>query len=216
MKKMFLISFFIVSLLFTTIAPANKTFYISENKLQKIALEYGKKARKRFELWDKVMQSSKSKDILHKLKAVNDFWNKIRYKRDITVWRKNDYWATPFQFLSVGAGDCEDYAIAKYFSLRQLGVAENKLRITYVKLSRAGRKYEEAHMVLTYYHKPGATPIVLDNVNKKLKLASSRNDLRPIYSFNAKGLWQAKNRGKTAIKVGSNNLRNWKSLMSRI
>ncbi|QDF28245.1 transglutaminase-like cysteine peptidase [Halarcobacter anaerophilus] len=216
MKKMFLISFFIISLLFTTTTPANKTFNISEEKLQEIALQYGKKARKRFELWDKVMQSSKSKDILHKLKDVNDFWNKIKYKRDIVVWRKKDYWATPFEFLSVGAGDCEDYAIAKYFSLRELGVPDSKLRITYVKLLRAGRKYEEAHMVLTYYHKPGATPIVLDNVNKKLKLATTRKDLRPVYSFNAQGLWQAKNRGRTSIRVGSNNLRNWKSMMSRI
>jgi len=71
-------------------------------------------------------------------------------------------------------------------------------------------------MVLTYYHKPGATPIVLDNINKKLKLASKRTDLRPIYSFNAGGLWQAKNKGKTSLRVGSNNLKNWKSLMSRI
>ncbi len=71
-------------------------------------------------------------------------------------------------------------------------------------------------MVLTYYHKPGASPIVLDNVNKKLKLASKRTDLRPVYSFNASGLWQAKNKGKTSKRVGKNNLKNWKKLMSRI
>lgn len=215
MKKIFLISFFIVSLL-TTLTIASKTFNISEQNLEKIALKYGKKARKRVELWDKTMQAAKSQDILHKLKEVNDFWNKVTYKRDIVVWKKNDYWAAPFEFLSVGAGDCEDYAIAKYFSLRELGVPDDKLRITYVKLIRGGGKYEEAHMVLTYYHKPGATPIVLDNVDKRLKLASKRNDLRPVYSFNASGLWQAKNKGQTSVRVGSNNLKNWKSMMSRI
>ncbi|WP_321314393.1 transglutaminase-like cysteine peptidase [Halarcobacter sp.] len=215
MKKIFIICFFIVSLTLT-ITVANKSFNITESKLEQIAQKYGIKARKRVELWDKTIQSAKNDDILHKLKKVNDFWNRITYKRDKVVWGKNDYWAAPFEFLSVGAGDCEDYAIAKYFSLRKLGVPDSKLRITYVKLMRRGTKFEEAHMVLTYYHKPGATPIVLDNVNKRLKLASKRTDLRPVYSFNASGLWQAKNKGKTSVKVGSNNLKNWKSMMSRI
>ena len=68
-------------------------------------------------------------------------------------------------------------------------------------------------MVLTYYHKSGAEPVVLDNINKTLQLASKRTDLKPVYSFNASGLWQAKTKGET--KVGSNNLKSWKDLMSR-
>ncbi|QKF81256.1 transglutaminase-like cysteine peptidase [Halarcobacter ebronensis] len=215
MKKIILVSFFII-LLPLSIIIANKTYNISEEKLEQIALKYGQKARKRVELWDSVIEGAKNKDILHKLKEVNDFWNKVQYKRDMVVWKKNDYWAAPFEFLSVGAGDCEDYAIAKYFSLRKLGVPDEKLRITYVKLIKAGTKYEEAHMVLTYYHSPESTPIVLDNVDRKLKLATKRKDLRPIYSFNANGLWQAKNKGQTSVRVGENNLRNWKSMMSRI
>jgi len=215
MKKIFFLSFFLFSSILTT-SSAQKTYNITQNQLSKITAKYGEKAQRRVEIWDNVIQNAKSKDILHKLKDVNDFWNKLRYKRDIAHWKKNDYWATPFEFLGTGAGDCEDYAIAKYYSLKKLGVPDSKLRITYVKLKRLRTKYEEAHMVLTYYHKPGATPIVLDNVNKKLKLASKRPDLRPIYSFNATGLWQAKNRGKTSVRVGSNNLRNWKSMLSRI
>ena len=215
MKKILLISFFIFSLTLT-ITLANKTYNISQNEVSKINSKYGEKAKKRVEIWDKIIQNAKNKDILHKLKDVNDFWNKIRYSRDKALWGKKDYWAAPFEFLGKGAGDCEDYAIAKYFSLRKLGVPENKLRITYVKLIRKRTKFEEAHMVLTYYHKPGATPIVLDNVNKRLKLATKRRDLRPIYSFNASGLWQAKNKGRTSIKVGKNNLRNWKSMLNRI
>lgn len=215
MKKILLISFFIASFILT-ISNANKTYNISQSKLNSITAKYGQKVKKRVEIWDKVIQNAKSKDILHKLKDVNDFWNKIKYSRDKAAWGKKDYWAAPFEFLAHGKGDCEDYAIAKYFSLRKLGIPEHKLRITYVKLLRKRTKYEEAHMVLTYYHKKGATPIVLDNVNKKLKLASKRKDLRPIYSFNASGLWQAKNKGKTQKRVGRNNLRNWKSLMSRI
>ena len=131
------------------------------------------------------------------------------------VWKKKDYWASPFEFMGVGAGDCEDYAIGKYFALRALGIPDKKLKITYVKLRRRNGRYE-AHMVLNYYHKTSSTPIVLDNVNKRLKLASKRKDLKPIYSFNASGLWEAKNKTKTLKSKGKNKLKQWQSMMSRI
>ncbi len=215
MKKKVLIALFIASFIITIITAKN-SYNIPKSKIEAVSKKYGEKAKKRVEIWDRVIENAKNKDILHKLKDVNDFFNKIKYRTDLAHWKKRDYWATPFEFLGTGAGDCEDYAIAKYYTLRKLGVPENKLRIVYVKLLRKRTKYEQAHMVLTYYHKPNATPIVLDNVNKKLKLASKRPDLRPIYSFNARGLWQAQNKGKTQIKVGKNNLKNWKKLMSRI
>ena len=139
--------------------------------------------------------------------------NQITYRSDASVWKQKDYWATPFEFMGRGAGDCEDYAIAKYFSLIKLGIPDDKLRITYVIYKRSNSKYEEAHMVLTYYHKTGAEPVILDNINKSLQLASKRNDLKPVYSFNASGLWQAKTKGET--RVGSNNLKSWQNLINR-
>ncbi len=215
MKSKYLLIIFALSF-FITVITAENLFNISSKKLDAITKKYGNKAAQRVQLWDKVIEKAKNEDILYQLKYVNDFFNKVKYKRDSAHWKKNDYWASPFEFLGTGAGDCEDYAIAKYFTLRQLGVPDEKLRITYVKLKQRGTKYEQAHMVLTYYHKPTSTPIVLDNVNKKLKLATKRPDLRPVYSFNAGGLWQAKNKGRTSVKVGKNNLKNWKSMMSRI
>jgi len=194
LKKILLLSFLIITLVsITTIA--SKTFFISKSKLNSISNNYGVKAQSRVEKWDKMLQSSKDEKILNKLKNVNDFFNKIKYKNDLRHWKKRDYWATPFEFMGTGAGDCEDYAIAKYFSLRKLGVPDSKLRITYVKYKKLHTKFEQAHMVLTYYHKPNSTPVVLDNINKKLKLATKRKDLKPVYSFNASGLWQAKNKG---------------------
>ncbi|MBU3016047.1 transglutaminase-like cysteine peptidase [Poseidonibacter lekithochrous] len=213
MKKILLISFLIISLVAVS-TTANKTFFISNSKLNSISVKYGTKAKSRVELWDNMLQASKNEKILNKLKNVNDFFNKIQYKTDSRHWKKKDYWATPYEFMGTAAGDCEDYAIAKYFSLRKIGVPDSKLRITYVKYIKTRSKFEQAHMVLTYYHKPGATPIVLDNINKKLKLATKRKDLKPVYSFNAGGLWQAKNKG--SVRVGTNNLRSWKDLMSRI
>lgn len=213
MKKILLISILLLSIVsLSTIA--SRTFFITNSKLNSISVKYGSQAKARVELWDAMLQSSKDQKILNKLKNVNDFFNKIKYKTDLRHWRKKDYWATPYEFMGTAAGDCEDYAIAKYFSLRKIGVPDSKLRITYVKYKRVRSKFEQAHMVLTYTHKPGSTPIVLDNINKKLKLATKRKDLKPVYSFNASGLWQAKNKG--SVRVGTNNLRSWKDLMSRI
>ncbi len=207
-----------LSMIFVLFLPltANTPHNITQSKLNQFTQKYGKKAQKRVLLWDNLIENTKGKKTLQKLKNVNDFFNKIRYRLDIKHWKKKDYWAAPFEFMGTGAGDCEDYAIAKYFTLRKLGIPDHKLRIMYVKYRGKRTRFEQAHMVLTYYHKPNTTPIVLDNINKKLKLATKRRDLKPVYSFNASGLWQAKNKGKTFKQVGKNNLRSWKDLMSRI
>ncbi|RXJ83557.1 transglutaminase-like cysteine peptidase [Arcobacter cloacae] len=212
MKKMFFISFFLIPLL-SLFLTASKNFHISPAQIAQIEKKYGQQAKQRIEQWDSLIESSKNESTLNKLKNVNDFFNKIPYKTDSVHWKKKDYWATPIEFMGTGAGDCEDYAIAKYFSLINLGIPEDKLRITYVTYRKLNSKYEEAHMVLTYYHKVGAEPIVLDNINKSLQPASKRPDLKPVYSFNASGLWQAKTKGES--RVGNNNLKSWKDLMSR-
>lgn len=212
MKKIFFIFFILISFssLFLT---ASKNYNISDSQLKAIENKYGSNAKKRVEVWDSMIESSKNESLLHKIKNVNDFFNQLTYKTDLSQWKVKDYWATPFEFMGTGAGDCEDYAIAKYFSLIKLGIPDSKLRITYVIYKKTNSKFEQAHMVLTYYHKTGAEPIVLDNIDKKLQLASKRNDLKPVYSFNASGLWQAKTKGET--RVGDNNLKSWKSLMNR-
>jgi len=214
MAKLF--RYITVTIILFTLLLANNPVNISSKQLIQIEKKYGPKAKRRVILWDQMLVNAKNKKTLQKLKIVNDFFNKITYKTDNAHWKKNDYWASPFEFLGTGAGDCEDYAIAKYFALRSLGIPDSKLKITYVTLSRANKKYDEAHMVLNYYHQANKPPIVLDNVNKKLKLATSRTDLNPVYSFNAAGLWKAQNRGKTEQRAGNNNLKNWKSLMERI
>ena len=215
MSKIFAAVFAVV-LIFTTITIAKIPHNISMENLKKIEKKYGSKAVVRVKKWDLMLEKAKKVKTLRKLKLVNDFFNKIKYKRDSKHWKKKDYWASPFEFLGTGAGDCEDYAIAKYFALRTIGVPDEKLKITYVKLLHKKTRFEEAHMVLNYYHKPNSVPIVLDNVNKKLQLANKRKDLKPVYSFNAAGLWKAQNKGKSIEKVGSNNLKNWKEMMSRI
>ncbi|MCK5293681.1 MAG: transglutaminase-like cysteine peptidase [Arcobacteraceae bacterium] len=194
----------------------NKTHNISQENLIKIKKKYGIKAYKRVLLWDKTLESVKGKKIIKQLKAINDFFNKIRYSSDEKTWNKIDYWASPFEFLGRGAGDCEDYAIAKYFALRAVGIPDKKLKIAYVKLKSKNKDFDEAHMVLNYYHKPNSTPIVLDNVVKSLKLATKRKDLKPVYSFNATGLWKAQNKTNDLKRTGDNKLKKWQSLMTKI
>ena len=212
MKKILLISFTIIS--FSSIfLIASKNFNITDSQLNSIERKYGSSAKTRVEAWDSMIESSKNESLLNKIKNVNDFFNQITYKTDAAHWKQKDYWATPFEFMGTGAGDCEDYAIAKYFSLIKLGIPDDKLRITYVIYKKANSRFEQAHMVLTYYHKTGAEPVILDNINRRLELASKRDDLKPVYSFNASGLWQAKNKGDT--RVGDNNLKSWQNLINR-
>jgi predicted transglutaminase-like cysteine proteinase len=212
LRKILIISFALISFS-SIILIASKTFNISESQLNSISSKYGTSGKNRVEAWDSMIESSKNESLLNKIKNVNDFFNQITYKTDAAHWKQKDYWATPFEFMGTGAGDCEDYAIAKYFSLVKLGIPDDKLRITYVIYKKTNSRFEQAHMVLTYYHKTGAEPVILDNINRTLQLASKRSDLKPVYSFNASGLWQAKTKGDT--RVGDNNLKSWKNLMDR-
>lgn len=143
-------------------------------------------AQGRIEAWNQMLQGETRQPEREQLSAVNRFFNQqLSFRDDTRIWRQTDYWATPVESLVKGAGDCEDYALAKYFSLRNLGVPSEKLRITYVK----ALTHNQAHMVLTYYATPGADPLVLDNLISDIRPASNRKDLLPVYAFNAEGLY---------------------------
>ena len=127
-----------------------------------------------------------------KLQAVNQFFNRrILFRDDLEVWGEIDHWASPVETLSRGAGDCEDYAIAKYFSLTAAGVPSSRLRLVYVRARIGGPQGAvQAHMVLAYYPVSNTEPLILDNLISELRPASRRPDLVPVFSFNGEGLWQ--------------------------
>jgi predicted transglutaminase-like cysteine proteinase len=177
-----------------------------------IRANYGDSAQKRVQDWQEVIQDNQDESINEQLYNVNRFFNQVEFVDDIKHWQKADYWATPVEFLSTNGGDCEDFSIAKYFSLRAMGVPAEKLRLMYVKALR----YNMAHMVLAYYETPKSIPLVLDNLNKDILPANKRRDLRPVYSFNGEGLWMAKEQGqgKQVQKGGNNNL--WEDLNKRM
>lgn len=158
-----------------------------------------------------VINKSENEDIEGKLYNINNFFNKIPYYTDLEHWGKPDYWATPVEMLGTNGGDCEDYVIAKYFSLRALGIPDSKLRMMFVTALRQN----QAHMVLAYYPEPNAIPLILDNINPRILPANERRDLRPVYSFNGEGLYKAKAQGR-GTKLGNSRHKMWDDLTSRI
>ena len=162
--------------------------------------------------WQNLILSNKSISEIDKLKKVNQFFNQLEFVNDIDNWGEEDYWATPVEFIVCQAGDCEDFSIAKYFTLKKLGVDENKLNLTYAKAV----ELNQAHMVVTYYEQPEAEPLVLDNLIDEIKPASLRPDLLPVFSFNGIGLWLAKERGRGKLVGNSSRYKHWQDLLGRM
>ncbi len=124
-----------------------------------------------------------------RMALVNDHFNRrLLYRQDIDLWGQVDYWASPLETLSRGGGDCEDFAIAKYFTLVASGVPHARLRLVYVRIQMGSA--QQPHMVLAYYPRPDAEPWVLDSLVPDLRVASARPDLSPVFSFNAEAIWE--------------------------
>jgi predicted transglutaminase-like cysteine proteinase len=208
--------FFIVSLCLIVLVPSllaqNYTFNLDPAVLDAAEEKYGVAARARLLAWQALIQGVKLEADIAKLEKVNDFFNQFDFVSDVLHWQKKDYWATPIEFLASNGGDCEDFALAKYFTLKKLGIEEAKLNMTYVKAWRLN----QAHMVVTYYEKPASEPLVLDNLTKKIEPASKRTDLLPVFSFNGSSLWISKERGRGNLVGKSDRLALWNDLQKRM
>lgn len=153
-----------------------------------------------------------------KLRRVNEFFNRrIRFADDQEVWGQSDYWATPMETLAKGMGDCEDFTIAKYFTLVAAGMSADQLRLVYVKARIGGPNspLAQAHMVLAYYATPDAEPLILDNLITEIRPASRRPDLTPVFSFNSQGIWQGAVGNTTPSAGGIGRLSRWQDLLIR-
>jgi predicted transglutaminase-like cysteine proteinase len=189
-----------------------ENFRLDSETLDRAEKKYGRDARTRLTEWETLIRQDDSSTDFDKLEKVNRFFNQLEFVDDIDHWGENDYWATPVEFLASQGGDCEDFSIAKYFTLQAMGLDEEKLNLTYVK----ALTYNVHHMVLTYFSSPAAEPLVLDNIVGIVKPASERPDLIPIYSFNGTGLWLAKQRGRGKLAGSSSRLKRWQDLLERM
>jgi len=203
----------VIASFFTIGLYAKQTSTLDNQKIIKaLKKNYGERAGKRGNAWVKILTQSDSLTELEKLKKVNRFFNYFRFIDDIKLWGVKNYWATPIEFIGVNGGDCEDYSIAKYFTLLELGVPDDKMRITMVKALRLN----QYHMVLAYYDTPGSVPLILDNLDGAIKPATKRNDLLPVYSFNGTQLWLNKEKGRGVLAGNSKRLKRWTSLKQRL
>lgn len=160
--------------------------------------------------WHALMREKSDAPEMEKLESVNSFFNKLEFVDDLYHWGKEDYWSTPQEMLVSNGGDCEDFATAKYFTLRNLEIPDEKLRLIYVK----SLKLRQPHMVLSYYQDPAMEPLVLDSLVDAILAASKRTDLIAIYSFNGQGLWLARKENSVRLR-GSENLSLWQELIQR-
>jgi predicted transglutaminase-like cysteine proteinase len=132
--------------------------------------------------WQVMLDSLQGQDRLTQIKALNRFANRIPYHSDLDVWGKSDYWASPVEFMQRN-GDCEDYAILKYESLRQLGVPAGEMRMVVVEDTLRNL----AHAVLVVL--VDGRLIVLDNLTNALLPQERTPQYVPYYSVNEDARW---------------------------
>ncbi len=177
---------------------------------------FGQAGGEAVEAWRTALGGWRSLNEEEQLRRINEYFNRrIRFADDSVVWSQADYWATPLETIARGAGDCEDFVFAKYFSLRELGVAEDRLRMTYVRaqVGGAGSSVSQAHMVLSYYPTPDAVPLVLDNLITEIRAASARPDLVPVFSFNMQGVFVG---GAAQATSPVDRVSRWRELLLRM
>jgi predicted transglutaminase-like cysteine proteinase len=175
---------------------------------------FGSEAQPRLLVWQRLIRDSRSgqsygSPIESLMRRVNGFFNQVPYVDDMSHWGIADYWATPVEMLGSFGGDCEDYSIAKYLSLKDLGIPLDRLRITYVRATSIG----ESHMVLAYYPNPESEPLILDNLIGDIRPASQRPDLVPVYSFNDDDMWLPAGAPR---KGGASQVRIWRDLLEKL
>lgn len=210
-----LVAGLVLALNFGALIAADFSIHLTERVIASAERKYGHGARLRLVAWTHLIAANRNRSEQEKLKLVNDFFNLIPFATDLQHWGVQDYWATPVEMLASNGGDCEDYAIGKYFTLLALGFPMDRLRINYV-MATTQDPANQAHMVLTYYPTPSAIPFVLDNLIPEIKLASARPDLIPVYSFNGAGLWLAKERGSGRTSGGSSKISLWAEMNARM
>jgi predicted transglutaminase-like cysteine proteinase len=132
--------------------------------------------------WEALREKIQDLPLMEQVKAVNNFFNQWPYKTDMANWGIEDYWATPSEFVRK-SGDCEDYAIAKYYALRNLGVPASQLRV--VALKDAIRNL--GHAVLAVYI--GGDAYILDNLSNMVLVHSRLTNYAPQFSVNEEFRW---------------------------
>lgn len=144
-----------------------------------VSYHYGQK-----ESWQRDIQRYAHLPVGERIRRVNDYVNAVRYVEDQYNYGMSDYWASPSEFFRNRAGDCEDFALAKYKALALLGIPRDQMRLAIVQ----DKIRNIPHAVLIVYTDEGS--LVLDN---QIKVAMDSNKIdryKPIYSINETAWWR--------------------------
>ena len=147
-----------------------------------IGEKYGPAAEKRFRKIMEIVIANHDTPVMEKIRLTNSTLNNIPWIADPEIWKREDYWATPFETLATFGGDCEDIAIAKYAMLRMLGIPDDSLGFAYVET-----REKERHMVLIFKENEASPVYVLDNQVPDVLTGPERRDLTAIFIFQNNG-----------------------------
>ena len=132
--------------------------------------------------WPATREAIKGLDLLEQANIVNMFFNRLPYRLDVEIYGIRNYWATPAEFME-NFGDCKDYAIIKYYALKQLGVDTNAMRIVVV----TDTKRNIGHAVVAVYHKGNV--YILDSLSNPVMPHTKLTHYRPQFSVNEEHRW---------------------------
>lgn len=168
-----------------------------KDEVDNIEKKSGIIAKNRIIDYSEILASLEALPKEEQLLRVNFYLNQLPFRADIVNYQNNDYWGTPKEFLTTGYGDCEDYAIIKYFTLLKLGFSKEKLFITASREKYTG----QLHMVLSYFESDNKPPLILDSLSYKVLDLATRVDLEPSLFINEDGSFQVDDY-HNLVKVG--------------
>jgi len=201
---------YILILIFSIHLFANAYPNFTDVELDKIKKNSGQIANNRINDYIKTIKNYKKLSKNEQLIRVNTYLNQLLPQVDKLNQKRHDYWETPKEFLIIGYGDCEDYAIIKYYTLLKLGFSENRLFITTVHEKHSGSN----HMVLSYFASFKQTPIILDNLSFRLLDLKQRDDLVADKFINSQGVFKL-NKNNELVQIANSNQK-FKNLLEKI
>jgi predicted transglutaminase-like cysteine proteinase len=166
-------------------------FKIAGNIKSEAKTRAGARALHRLEKWERLINESQNRSEWDMINAVNAFFNHSIEAAADAESTGGDYWQSPLETLVRGQGDCDDFAMAKYITLRLLKIPPERLRV-------ATARYPNGyHAMLLYFASNARDPWVLDNLrfehmgaidNHILRLSHriERGDFEPIFGVNEK------------------------------
>ena len=120
----------------------------------------------------------------------------IRPLNDLANYRGPEVWKSPLATLAKGAGDCTDYAIAKYYALGEVGIPENDRRLVVVSI----KSLNAEHAVLAV--RDGQRWLILDSRYMAIVDANDATKYVPLLEFDHRGVWRFVKPGVAQVANG--------------